>query len=214
MSKSLGHKVVNGAIALTLVFGLAACGESAADLQRKTELVEQLSERAVATCVLQEEAPAGKPYIERLTDVLTETRATTLDYLIENDITVCLDQRLQGQQSTFWGDEAEGIYYPDVKVISLWDNGQDQETAGFWDWTAVSHGPDFLNNFDDTFGGWGDKYESLADVASPLFAHHYTTRVGKTTNTHYSWHDADQRSMGVVFENQPFLRVPPIVTGP
>ncbi len=53
MSTTLG-KVASGAVALTLVFGLAACGESSIDLQRKPELVDLPVDRAVATCQMQQ----------------------------------------------------------------------------------------------------------------------------------------------------------------
>lgn len=174
MSTTLG-KVANGAVALTLVFGLAACGESAADLQRKSELIDFLTDRAVATCDLQESQLDQIPYIPRLEEVLSETNTRALDYFKENGIVICLDKRLQNQKDVFWGDEADGIYYPDSKVISLWDNGKSEAQRGMFEYSAATWGDRFLNRFENTFGGWNDKYDNLAQVTTPLFAHHYTT---------------------------------------
>ena len=211
--KSSGLRVAGTAASLVLVFALAGC-ERESDIQRKAELANQMIDDSVATCVIQDSVSDAKPYVERLRDVLMETRSTSLDYLIENDITVCLDKRLQDQHNGFWGDDAEGIYYPDVKVISLWDNGKDENTRGVFEISAATRGDRFLDNFDDTFGGWLSKYESLSDVTTPLFAHHYTTRSGKSSTTHYKWHDSEQRNMGEVFVHQPQLREPPIVAHP
>ncbi len=208
MSTTLG-KAANGAVALALVFGLATCGESAADLQRKTELVDFLKDRAVATCQIQDAYTDQIPYIQRLEDVLAETKTGALDYFKENGIVICLDKRLQGQKDTFWGDDAEGIYYPAEKVISLLDNGKSEADRGFFEYSAATRGQRFLNRFEDTFGGWNDKYDTLAQVVTPLFAHHYTTG-GKHKTTHYKWHDGAQRNMHVVFDNQPFLRDAPV----
>lgn len=212
MGDMSGGRLAAGTIvSLGLVFALAAC-ESDIDVQRKAALAQQMIDDSVATCVIQEDVTDAKPYVERLRDVLMETRSADLDYLIDHGITVCLDKRLQNQVDVFWGDEAEGIYYPDVKVISLWDNRMDEATRGMFEYSAATRGDKFLEHFEDTFGGWTDKYDSLDDVHTPLFAHHYTTSAGKSTTTHYRWHDEHQRSMGSVFENQPHLRVPPIVS--
>lgn len=210
MSTTTLGKVASGAVAMTLVFSLAACGESTADLQRKSELIDFLKDEAVATCQLQESELDQLPYVARLEEVLSKTNTKALEYFKSNGIVICLDKRLQDQKDVFWGDEAEGIYYPDSKVISLWDNGKSAAQRGFFDYSAATRGQRFLNRFENTFGGWNDKYESLSEVTTPLFAHHYTTRAGKSRSTHYKWHDADQRHMNVVFDNQPALRDAPI----
>ena len=92
MSTTLG-KVANGAVAMTLVFGLAACGESASDLQRKPELIDFFKDEAVATCQLQESELDQMPYVARLEEVLSETNAKALDYFKSNGIVICLDNQ-------------------------------------------------------------------------------------------------------------------------
>jgi hypothetical protein len=203
MSTTLGHKVVNGAVALSLVFGLAACGESPADLQRKPDLIDLLSQRAVATCSLQRSEMDHKPYDARLRDVLARASASTLQYYKKNDITVCLDKRLSAQHNGFWSGDAHGVYYPGQKILTLWDNGRDRATAGWTERTAADYGARFLKEFSGAFGGWTSSYESLEDVAGPMLAFRSG---GKATS--YRWRAGEGYS---VLDNNPGLKSPPVL---
>lgn len=188
MSISPGRRVANGAVALSLLFGLAACDDD----PHKIELVNDLATRSIATCVLQESAQDQKPFEARLRDVLERTSTSSLEFLKSNGITVCLDKRLQNQQSGFFSYRAEGIYYPEARTISLWDNGMDHAQSGWTGWSATSRGPNFLNSFPNNFGGWLSMYNSVSEARDPAKAYHYTTtvRCGKSctsTTHHYSW---------------------------
>jgi hypothetical protein len=185
--RQLAAGVVGTAIALSVVFALAS-GESAANLERKPELVDLMMNQSAQTCVIQDDPMDAAPYMDRLEYVFNHTRSETLDYLIANKTTVCLDKRLENQEGGFFDRPIQGVYYPDVNVVSLKDNGNDPANTGLFDWSAASNGPLFLKQFKDNFGGILDKYETLQQVETPLVAYKYTSSCGKScTTTHYDW---------------------------
>lgn len=215
MSKTLGRAAVAGAVALSIVFGLAACGESASDIQRKHELVDLLTQRAVATCSVQKDHRDQAPYQKRLEDVLYRTKSETLDYFKDNGITICLDKRLETQDNGFFGpSHAYGVYYPQDKILTLIDNGKSVDQKSWYQSSAASNGPTFLREFSHSFGGYFDNYKSVSDVAYPMLAHKYTTSCGKScTSTHYVWRampSINAKTLGV----NTFLQTPLVLNAP
>lgn len=206
MLKEMGA-IAHGAAALGLIFTMAVGGESEADLQRKPELVDLLAARAVATCELQQSEIDQIPYIPRLEEVLSQTESHALDYFRENGIVICLDKRLQDQAGApGGGGRAGAIYYPDQKVISLWDNGKDPAQTGTFEIDATTRGGKYLDSFTHIFDGKG----TLSQLSEPLFAHYYRSGVGAFRQTKYDWHDAVEQNMHAVFDAQPFLRDAPV----
>lgn len=206
MLKTMGA-IAHGAAALAIVFSMAVGGETDADLQRKPELVDLLADRAVATCELQQSELDQIPYIERLEDVLAQTESHALDYFKENGIVICLDKRLQGQQgSPGGGGKAGAIYYPDEKVVSLWDNGKDPAQTSIFELDATTRGDRYLDSFTHILDGKG----SLSQLSGPLFAHSYRGGVGFYRQTKYDWHNEAEQNMHAVFDAQPFLRDAPV----
>ena len=210
MSMSLGHKMANSAVALSLVFGLTACGEADFDLQRKPELVDLLMNRSMATCIMQKSELDQAPYQSRLKDVLMETKSTALDFMKSNGITICLDQRLSNQETGFFSYEAQGVYYPKQKIVSLWDNGKVEAQAPWYGTkTATDNGPTFLNRFaNNTFGGFFSDYSSVKNVNDFMLAHKYRC-CGKHASTHYDWETASDA--GGILTANPALQVPPVM---
>lgn len=199
-------------IALVVAFAIAT-GESTVDLQRKPELVDLMLNQSAQTCVIQNDPMDAAPYLDRLKDVLQETRSDTLDYFLANKTTVCLDKRLSQQDNGFLARDAQGIYYPDVNVVSLRDNGNDPSKTGFFDWSAGTYGPRFLNEFKDNFGGYFSAYSSIADVAKPLLAFKYSTSCGKNcTTTRYEWGTEGGWGVPNTLSNKPALYTPPVQT--
>lgn len=197
-------------IALVVAFAIAT-GESTTDLQRKPELVDLMLNQAQQTCVIQDDPMDALPYLDRLDGVLRQTKSETLDYLLANKITVCLDKRLDQQQNGFFGRDAKGVYYPNVKVVSLHDNGNNPNVTNFFDGSAGTNGPRFLNEFKDNFGGYFSEYARVQDVVKPLVAHKYTTSCGKScTTTHYDWDTNGGWSAPSALSNNPQLMKPPV----
>jgi hypothetical protein len=188
--------VIGGVAALSIVFALAT-GENSADLQRKPELVDLMMNQSAQTCVIQDDPMDAAPYMDRLEYVFEHTRSNTMDYLLANKISVCLDKRLDAQQNGFLSREIHGVYYPDQHVVSLRDNGNDPANSGLFGFSAGTYGPRFLQEFKDNFGGFFDHYAKVQDVTSPLVAYKYMASCGKScTTTHYDW-GADGAGWGV-----------------
>ena len=214
MSTTLG-KVASGAVALTLVFGLAACGESSIDLQRKPELVDLLVDRAVATCQMQQSELDQAPYANRLKDVLFEAPTKTLDYFKDNNITICLDKRLNDQHNGFFTTDAKAIYYPSEKTLTLWDNGKAEGQKWFYESTAASRGYKYLNEFPEQFGGWFSDYKSVNDIQRPMIGYSYSASCGKNcTTTRYAWENMDDFMLSNAIADNPILSVPPVIGAP
>lgn len=213
--RQLAAGVIGTAVALTVVFTLAS-GESAADLERKPDLIDVMMNQSAQTCVIQDDPMDAAPYADRLHYVLEHTRSEVLDYLIANKTTVCLDKRLENQQGGFFDRDIHGVYYPDVNVVSLKDNGNDPANTGFFDWSAASNGPRFLQEFKENFGGMFSKYETLQQVHGPLVAYKYTTSCGKSCrSTHYDWgSDSDGWHAPHALERNPALNEAPVINVP
>lgn len=214
MSIPLEYKVAAGAVALVAAFAIANL-ESSSDVQRKSDLAGTMANQSIAACVMQQSELDQAPYTSRLKDVFMNTRSKTLDYFIANKITVCLDKRLQQQNNGFWNYRAQGIYYPDQKILTLWDNGKNQAHKGFFDSTAVSKGSDFLRSFSQNFGGMFDRYKDVSDVKNPLLGHFYTTTHScgercHTTDDHYDWEDAGVGWRTDTLNINPSLQQPPM----
>ncbi len=213
MSGLTGRQILGVAgvsIALVAAFAIAA-GESTADLQRKPELVDLMLNQAEQTCVIQDDPMDAAPYLDRLQDVLQETRSEALDFLLANKISVCLDKRLSEQDNGFLSRDIQGVYYPDARVVTLNDNGNDPSNSGFFSWSAGTNGPRFLREFKDNFGGYFSEYSGVQNVTKPLVAHKYTTSCGKScTTTHYDWDTNGGWGVPNALDNNPALYKPPV----
>jgi hypothetical protein len=116
---------------LALAFALVGC-ENAADVARKPAVVDQMVQNAISVCQVPDSAQA---YGHRLNDALSQARTADLDTLQANNVTVCLDHRLNAQNTGFWDTPAEGVLYNNQqggKIATLWDNGRAPEDAGLF----------------------------------------------------------------------------------
>lgn len=203
------HELVNSAAALTLAFGLAGCSESDIDIQRKPNLVDVLTDRAAATCSMQQSALDQAPYVSRLKEVLYKTDSKTLDFFNANRITICLDKRLSAQVEKPFFDEsrtwkARGVYYPNEKILTLWDNGKTEAQKSLSDTSAAAMGPTFLRAFaKHTFGEGKMDFETLD---APLLAHHKSG--GRRSSPNSSWRSTEKYPQPL--SNTPTLQTPPI----
>lgn len=190
--------------------------ESDADIERKPELVEQILEHSMQHCLDQSHHSDDVSTEARLTAVLEGTRSTALDFILNNNITVCLDKRLHEEDYGFWDREPQAIYYPESSVISLWDNG---EETTFWNRGPARYGDSMLNEFASSFGdGFFDDFEAIENVEVPYIGYTYTTTTsnGKssTTTRHYNFRTIESGSFSDLMDEHPSLREAPIVRAP
>ena len=192
---SLARIGLAGALAL----GLAAC-ESADDAERKPGLVDEIVSTSLERCDLQEEFAQSVTYETRLEEALMGAYSSSLDFVIENDITICLDQRLEdaSHDKGFMSRTAHALYYPDQNVMTLFDNGDDEMHSGSFETTASDYSGRLIDKFEYKFDA--DDLSSMNDI------HIGYRRSGKGSK--YRWYSGAE-DYGVV-ENNAELLTPPL----
>lgn len=178
--------------ALIPVFLLAGCYESVEDIDRKPELVTQLADQAVEACDAEDtNIWRTMDYRERLEAVLRNQTANALDFLIENNVVVCMDDRLPEADHIFTKD-IRALFYPSTTeggqhVLALSDDGEYPETiikqmiSGFYlnyTFTDLDSMDDIQIGYKNSIGNrgplWSDVPEDFynyrnADLKSPPF---------------------------------------------
>ena len=184
---------------LALPLALMAC-ESTEDIARKPALVDEIVETSLGRCDLQKEFTQTATYETRLEEVLMKAYAESLDFILENNVTVCLDQRLEDarKKGGTWDLPAHALYYTEANVLSLFDNGDDYDHTGTFETTASSYGGKALDRFDYEYDARDLK--DLPDLALGRYVG------GKTP--YFSWDD--DGSDYAVIENNPDLWEPPL----
>ena len=118
------------------VLGLAGCGETPQDLAAKPAVVQQMVENSASICNTGPVHADSAQYAQRLTKVLSGASTANLKVLQSHNVTVCLDQRLENQDTGgFWSyDRAQGVYYaqPNGGIMSYRDNGMQPSEETFW----------------------------------------------------------------------------------
>lgn len=163
--------------ALIPVFLLAGCYESVEDIDRKPELVTQLADQAVEACDAEDtNIWRTMDYRERLEVVLRNQSANTLDFLIENNVVVCMDDRLPEANHPLTKD-IRAMFYPSATesgqhVLALSDDGEYPETiikqmiSGFYlnyTFTDLDSMDDIQVGYKNAIGNRGPKWSDAAD---------------------------------------------------
>lgn len=173
--------------------------ESDEDLARKPALVDAVISNSLARCDLQAQFSQSSSYEDRLREALMKTESKSLDYVLEQGVTLCLDQRL-GQAHEVagtWDLSAHALYYPKEKVISLFDNGNDRDHAGMLETTAASYSHKAIDDFEYEYS------ETNIDRFNSVMIGRYIG--GKTP--HFSW-DEDATDYAVIEKNSELLTPP------
>jgi hypothetical protein len=137
---------------LTLAFaaaaGLTGC-DSAADKAAKPATVQMMVQNSVEMCTAAQGQSSA--YASRLQDALDHAGAGDLRVLKDNHITVCLDQRLDNQNTGFWDTKAQGVLERTADGASgtatIWDNGRQPEDGGLFHSTAANYSYYVLHTF-------------------------------------------------------------------
>ena len=185
-----------GVAGIALLFN--ALSESDADIARKPHLADQVLTTSMQKCDLQSAFNNASSYEQRLQEVLMDTRSKALEFVIDNDITVCLDKRMSKVEEGFFDRDAHALYFPKEKVISLYDSGKNEAQKSWYETAAISYSGKLLKEFTAEYDN-GD----LAEVNKPQFGYRYST--GKATG--YTWKD-DAADYGVIQKNPELLRPP------
>lgn len=94
--------------------------EPAEDAARKPDVIARMLENSRKICNLTADYPNGT-YDERFKEALDGAKTSALDLLIENNIQVCLDSRLNDQERGFFDYPIAGVYYPDQRILTVFD---------------------------------------------------------------------------------------------
>lgn len=136
------------AASVMIALAVAGCGESQFDLARKPELIEQAVAVSMEKCDTREPIRHDATYEQRLRTVLHRAESQSLDFLMTNGVTVCLDKRLPNQVNGFWDKNIGAIYHGgDAKIISLWDNGIVAEGREMFSRDTLDYNSEFITKF-------------------------------------------------------------------
>ena len=125
--------------------------------------------------------------------ILMGVSSSNLQVLLDNKINVRLDSRLHEEKYGFWDTEAQSIYYPEERMLCLWDRAD--EKKGFWRQEAQDYGSSMVNKFCDSYAKKTDA------IVEPLVGYTYTIPLtistGKSTTVimqrHYAYEAASKR---------------------
>jgi hypothetical protein len=149
MAKNWKKIIAPLTLAFAAALGLAGC-DSQADIDAKPAVMQQMVQNSVSICA-PAQGPAAANYAARLNSALDHARASDLRTLNDNHMTVCLDQRLNNQDVGFWDARAQGVMTRDADgkggTITIWDNGTQPESGGFFHSTAATLSPYILHTF-------------------------------------------------------------------
>jgi len=201
------HRPVAGILsAIFLAGALSGCGESDFDVNRKPPLVDRAVAASMVKCDLQENRPQQIPYEARLRMALNTASSAALDKLHENEVTICLDQRLPEMKLGFWSRHIQGAYYPEAKVLSLRDNGRNPQTQSWYEGKITRWSGDNINKLSsEVLGTPKDSQMQLSAIYS------YYCGKGCTRND-LEWHAATIYSGHM--EKNPHIREAPIRSEP
>jgi hypothetical protein len=168
----------------------------------------------VANCAPQQIFRQSLPAETRLKEIFQASRLEDLEALLANKVTVCLDQRLPGQNGGFFNTNAYATFYnqdPDHRVLALWDNGQSAQDPTFFDKKPIDYGKKAIRHLN------GEEFNTLFGNPPAPFAMmaHFIRSCGKgcTTND-YQWRDVGEFTSGFkdVVKDHPELAQPPLKT--
>lgn len=199
--KKIAAYTVCGVAGLALLFN--ALSESDADIARKPDLVGQIVSVSMQKCDLQGNFKQSASYQDRLEEVLLDTRSEALDFVANNDITICLDHRMADADSGFFDQSVHGLYFPKGKTLSLYDSGNDDAHAGWLETAAISYSGKLIQEFADEYDA-GD----LAKIHKPQFGYSYWQSTGKSGYQAYKWKN-DAADYNIIQKN-PQLLTPPL----
>lgn len=204
MSRGLLTAAFSGVVAIGIIgvaylLDYAYHYENDEDKARKPDLINKIAQKAEQNCDLQEEFAQSMSYDARLKTAISQTKSQTLDFIINNDITLCLDQRIGKQNNGFFDYTVNALYYPQQKIISIYDNGKDPSEAGFFEYDTTSYMGHLLEEFSNEYSSQDLKY-----LHSVKFGNAAATKYG----LYYEFEeDAENYS---VIKNMPELLKPPL----
>ena len=133
---SMLRKIFAPVALAAVAVGLVGCGETPQDAAAKPAIVQQMVENSASVCNTGPVHADKAQYAERLTKVLSGVTTAHLKTLESHKVTVCLDQRLENQDTgDFWHyDKAQGVYYSqkDGGIMTYRDNGMQPSEETFW----------------------------------------------------------------------------------
>ncbi|MDP2206137.1 MAG: hypothetical protein Q8K65_07505 [Alphaproteobacteria bacterium] len=177
---------------------LTAC-ENSADIARKPAVIDEMVKSSLARCV------EHSGLRDHLPKVLKQVPTKNLDFLVENGITVCFDERLQQQKYGQGYDIALGAYYGKERIVSI------PPTTNINDKSSRM-----------VVNGTYNKY-AIMSLARELTTRNYVTLesdfefLGRYTGcankcTHTGWNPGEQSDwdQGKVFRASSVLALPPL----
>lgn len=181
--------------------------ESDADIARKPDVVQRIVDKSTQDCDLQAAFGNAAGYSQRLKQILMNTRTKALDTYADNDISVCLDQRLSHLQKGFFDSTVYATYHNNgQKTVTLWDNGKLSGEEGLFHTSITDWSDDALEKLA------GDIRTNSIPQDGIMVAKTYTTNTGKTTTTHLGWYGKGDWGMpsGTLHKN-PDILTPPLM---
>ncbi len=164
---------------------LTAC-ESSQDKKDKPIIAKDILEQSLNVC---RDARRTENYEEKLREILLDTYTSDLKVLRNNGVTICLDSRLDNQDTGLLDTRAIGIYYPKERVASL----------------ANGEGYSLLSKLADDFNE-----KSKLNLVGYKYVTSTTTNNVVTITTHRAWKKAANFDQDTITKNPELFARSPI----
>lgn len=110
--------IVMGATAAAVAGLMVMSGyESQADKDRKPTLVEDIVENSTSICEMPSTRAETDAYEHTLSNVLGRAKSKYLDFYKDNDVPVCLDERLWSVDTGMFGRDPKAMFYGGDKPV-------------------------------------------------------------------------------------------------
>lgn len=120
---------------IALALALTGCAESPQDAAARPAIVDAMVQNSLDICQTGPVHADKAAYETRLRTVLNDVRRTSsLKEMQNQNLTVCLDQRLSTQQRGFWDQRIRAAMYKNGDnggIISLYDDGRAPSEIGW-----------------------------------------------------------------------------------
>jgi hypothetical protein len=188
-----------GLAAVVVGIAVAVNYESAEDKARKPEVISRMLEASYDHCSLTNDFN-GASYEMRYRKTFGKAYTADLEAIEDAGIQLCLDERLPDQSVKFTDYRVTGIYYPEDKVLSVYDLGS--KINGMFSNLSL-YGEDVPQEFVD------DVLEGSLSLDDMAVSYRYTSSCGKNcTTTRINFRTAER--MHSELSNNPELRQAPV----
>jgi len=180
-------------------FAAVGLCESTETLAKRPALIDKMIDQSMHYADRQDQFEQDSPYEDRLRQVLDCAYYSDLQTLVDHNVIVCLDHRLDHQNTGFWSTTMKSLFYDlgDQKVLAIRNNGKIRPRL--FDSDNFSHLTSLFSKTVQDLLEWQNNYDLRVGY------------VAGSKTKYFTWDNG--RGFGYELEQNPDLRTPPIDDG-